>query len=160
MQEDEKIVIKIIQVFGSNAYQKASLNRKYIADIVFNDEGKLKELNAIVHPATLADAEQWINSQSSPYVIKEAALLFESGSYQSLDYIIGVQANYNLSVERVIQRDHISEQDILSRMQKQMDVKEKLSRCDFIIINDETKPVIPQVLELHEKFLDIAGADF
>ncbi len=160
MQEDEKIVIKIIQVFGSNAYQKASLNRKYIADIVFNDEGKLKELNAIVHPATLADAEQWINTQSSPYVIKEAALLFESGSYQSLDYIIGVQANYNLSVERVVQRDHISEQDILSRMQKQMDVKEKLNRCDFIIINDETKPVIPQVLELHEKFLDIAGADF
>ncbi|MEO7800362.1 MAG: dephospho-CoA kinase [Ginsengibacter sp.] len=160
MQENLKLVDKITDVFGNDAYNNGLLNRKFIADIVFSDEAKLKELNAIVHPATLADAELWINAQSSPYIIKEAALLFESGSNQMLDYIIGVQANTALSIQRVIQRDHVTEQDVLSRMQKQMDVKEKLSKCDFIIINDETKALIPQVLELHEHFLDIAAADF
>jgi dephospho-CoA kinase len=160
MQENLQLIDKITNVFGASAYKNGLLNRKFISDIVFSDEAKLKELNAIVHPATLADAELWINAQSSPYIIKEAALLFESGSNQMLDYIIGVQANTELSIQRVIQRDHVTEQDVLSRMQKQMDVKEKLSKCDFIILNDETKALIPQVLELHEKFLEIASADF
>ncbi len=161
MQENLQLIERITYVFGESAYKNGLLNRKYISDIVFNDDGKLKELNAIVHPATLADADAWVNNQSSsPYVIKEAALLFESGSYQALDYIIGVQASVELSIQRVIQRDHVTEQDVILRMQKQMDVKEKLSMCDFIIINDETKPVIPQVLELHEQFLNIAAADF
>ncbi len=69
-------------------------------------------------------------------------------------------ASVELSIQRVIQRDHVTEQDVILRMQKQMDVKEKLGMCDFIIVNDETKPVIPQVLELHEQFLSIAAADF
>lgn len=160
MQENLQLIDRITGVFGTGAYKDGLLNRKYISDIVFSDEAKLKELNAIVHPATLADAESWINRQSSPYVIKEAALLFESGSYQMLDYIIGVQANTELSIQRVIERDHVTEQDVLSRMQKQIEAKEKLSRCDFIILNDESKALIPQVLELHEKFLGIAAADF
>jgi len=160
MQENLQLVDRITNIFGIGAYNNGLLNRKYISDIVFSDEAKLKELNAIVHPATLTDAELWISAQTSPYIIKEAALLFESGSNQMLDYIIGVQANTELSIQRVIQRDHVTEQDVLSRMQKQMDAKEKLSKCDFIIINDETKTLIPQVLELHEKFLGIAAADF
>lgn len=160
MQENLQLIDRITGVFGTGAYKNGLLNRKFISDIVFSDEAKLKELNAIVHPATLMDAESWVNRQSSPYVIKEAALLFESGSYQMLDYIIGVQANTELSIQRVIQRDHVTEQDVLSRMQKQIEAKEKLSRCDFIILNDESKALIPQILELHEKFLGIAAADF
>jgi dephospho-CoA kinase len=159
MQENPKIIQNITTVFGRGAYDNGLLNRKFISDIVFYDESKLKELNAIVHPATLADAEVWISNQSSPYIIKEAALLFESGSNQSLDYIIGVQASPELSVQRVMLRDGVSEQDVLLRMKKQMDSREKLSLCDFIIVNDGTRAV-KTLSKLTQPFFNSSKAFF
>src|SRR3954467_7249196 len=89
MHEDDALKQKIKETFGNAVYENNLLNRKYIADIVFNDQFKLEQLNAMVHPATIAAAQQWMLQQITPYVVKEAALFFEAGSTEGLDYIIG-----------------------------------------------------------------------
>jgi dephospho-CoA kinase len=129
------------------------LNRKYIADIVFTDPKKLEALNAMVHPVTLQDAEIWMNKQNSPYAIKEAALIFESGAQEQLDYVIGVYAPAPLRILRTMQRDGVSREAVLTRMNKQIDETIKMRLCDFIITNDDQQMVIPQVIELHHKLL-------
>lgn len=156
MHEDAVLTQKIKQTFGEAAYENDVLNRKYIADIVFNNPFKLEQLNAIVHPATIAAAQQWMLQQTAPYVIKEAALFFESGSAEGLDYIIGVYAPQHIRLQRVMQRDNVTREDVLTRMSKQINEEMKMRLCDFVIVNDEQTLVIPQVLKLHEKFLKLA----
>src|SRR5919106_1033608 len=101
MNEDEELKQKIKETFGDAAYENEILNRKYIADIVFNNPFKLEQLNALVHPAAIAMAEKWMQQQTAPYVIKEAALFFEAGTTEGLDYIIGVYAPQHLRIQRV-----------------------------------------------------------
>jgi dephospho-CoA kinase len=156
MDEDENVKERIQRNFGEDAYKDGLLNRKYLSGIVFNNADKLTLLNSIVHPATIKDADKWIHKQTSHYVIKEAALLFESGAHEKLDYIIGVQAPLNLRILRAMKRDNVSREEILSRMNKQIDEEIKLSLCDFIIINDEQQLVLPQVLQLHERLLQLS----
>src|SRR5687767_9978123 len=106
MDENENVKTAIENNFGKEAYKNGKLDRKYVSDIVFNNADKLAFLNSIVHPATIKDADEWMQSQKSPYIIKEAALLFESGSHQKLDYIIGVKAPLDLRISRVMKRDN------------------------------------------------------
>ena len=155
MNDDAAVKTAVKKTFGNTVYKDDILQRKYLADIVFNDEEKLKMLNSIVHPATIKDAENWIKNQTAPYIIKEAALLFESGSNKNLNHVIGVQSPLALRLQRAMQRDQISEKEIMSRINRQMDEEKKLQLCDFIIVNNEEQMVIPQVLELHEKFLQL-----
>jgi dephospho-CoA kinase len=155
MQEDASIQQSIIQQFGDAAYSAGKLNRQYLAQIVFNDEQQLAKLNAITHPATIQYSNNWAQLQVAPYVIKEAALLFESGSYKELDKIIGVYAPENVRLKRAAARDGASEEAIRKRMQRQMNEDEKMARCDYIIKNDETISVIEQVLSLHQTLLDL-----
>jgi dephospho-CoA kinase len=155
MNEDAQLKQKIKQIFGEAAYENEMLNRKYIADIVFNDHFKLEQLNAIVHPATIAMAEQWMLQQITPYAIKEAALFFEAGSTEGLDYIIGVYAPQHLRIHRVMERDNVTREDVLTRMSRQINEEMKMRLCDFVIINDEQQMVISQVLQLHEKFITL-----
>jgi dephospho-CoA kinase len=119
---------------------------------VFNDKHKLELLNSLVHPATIRDAEQWMKKQTSSYVIKEAALLFEAGSTDQLDHIIGVFAPVEMRIKRVMDRDNINRNEVIERMNRQIDEEMKMKLCDFIITNDETQLVIPQVLTLHNQF--------
>ncbi len=156
MIENVELRYEIIEHFGPNAYSNGNLNRKYLSDKVFNDKKKIGLLNSIVHPATLKDANEWMAKQTTPYVIKEAALIFESGSYKSLNYVIGVQSPGDLRIERAMARDNISSLQVKDRISKQMDEQEKLRLCDYVIVNDEHQMVIPQVLLLHEKFLEIS----
>ncbi len=153
MNEDEGIKEMIIRHFGIKAYDNNGLNRSYIAGIVFNDPEKLALLNSLTHPATIRHAGEWMKSQTSPYTIKEAALLFESGSAASLDLIIGVYAPRQLRIARTRLRDGITEEEVVHRMNRQLDEEEKMKRCDRIITNDEQHLLIPQVLALHEEFL-------
>ena len=152
MNNNEELKAEIIKNFGEESYTNGELNRKYIASIVFNDKEKLELLNSLTHPATIRDAEEWIKSQNSPYIIKEAALLFESGANKNLDHVIGVDAPLPLRIKRVMNRDGITEEEIMKRINRQMDEEKKMRMCDFIIINNEQELVIPQVLELHKKF--------
>jgi dephospho-CoA kinase len=151
MNEDENLKIKLVELFGIQVYKDGELNRKYLADIVFTNSDKLHLLNSFVHPATLHDAEQWMQKQTTPYAIKEAALIFESGAHEQLDYVIGVYAPAPLRIQRTIQRDNISREEVITRMNKQIDEPIKLKLCDFVITNDEQELLIPQVDAWHQK---------
>ena len=153
MVENEELKSAITSHFGNGAYTDGILNRPYLANLVFNDGEKLSLLNSLVHPATIADAAAWMQKQAAPYIIKEAALIFESGSNKDLDYVIGVDAPKELRINRAVARDNVSTTQVEARMNKQMDEDEKLGLCDYIIVNNEHQMIIPQVLALHEKFL-------
>lgn len=159
MNEDEDLKKKIIESFGKESYQNGELNRKYVANEAFSDPEKIKLLNSMVHPATIKDASAWMEKQNAPYVIKEAALIFESGSDQFLDYVIGVKSPLNLRIERTMKRNNVTAEEVASRMKLQMDEVEKMNHCDFIIVNDEKEMLIPQVLSLHQKFLEVTSTD-
>ena len=157
MHTDEELKKGVISTFGVKSFSEAGiLNRKYIADIVFYDEKALETLNALVHPAVFRAFDKWLLSQrNAPYVLKEAALLFESGSYKMCTHSILVKAPEHLKITRVMQRDNITESEVRLRMIRQLPDAEKEKLSDFTIINDENIPLIPQVLELHEHFLSM-----
>ena len=160
MNEDEELKQKIQQQFGETVYTAGKLNRKVLADIVFNAPEKLELLNKIVHPATLKDADIWMEQNRTAYSIKEAALIFESGAHKHLDYVIGITAPAPLRMLRTMQRDNISREEVMARMDKQLDETIKMKLCDFVIVNDEQQMLLPQVLELHEKLLAISKNNF
>jgi dephospho-CoA kinase len=153
MNEDEEIKAAITRQFGEKSYTGGKLDRPYISSLVFNSREKLDLLNAITHPATIRDANEWMKKQSSKYIIKEAALIFESGSSEHLDFVIGVYAPAPLRIKRTMDRDGITKEEVLQRMSRQIDEEIKMKLCDYIITNDEQQMVIPQVIQLHEKFL-------
>jgi len=157
MNTDTALAAGIREAFGEAAYNSGVLDRKYLAGKVFNDVQKLEQLNRLVHPATLADAAAWMERQETPYVIKEAALIFESGSQQQLQKVIGVYAPTHLRIQRVMQRDGVTREAVLSRMDKQINETIKMRLCDYVIDNDEQQLLIPQVLAVHEKLLALAA---
>ena len=150
MNEDAALKEKLIAVFGKEIYQHGILNRTHLSGLVFNNPDKLAQLNSIVHPATIADAESWMQQQHSPYAIKEAAILFESGANKYVDKVIGVFAPIQLRISRVMQRDNSTEEAVTARMNRQMEEEKKMNLCDYVITNDEQELVIPQVLKIHE----------
>lgn len=155
MNSDKQLRAAIIRNFGEQTYKGGQLDRAYLASIVFTDNQKLQLLNSLTHPATIRDANKWIQQQTSPYIIKEAALLFESGADKYLDHIVGVSAPEELRIQRAMQRDHAKREEILQRMSRQMDEETKMKRCNSILINDEQQLLIPQVVQLHHKFLEM-----
>ncbi len=156
MQEDPDVKKQIIFLFGEKAYDQGKLNRSWISEQVFGNPEKVKALNAIVHPATIRDAHMWMNQQQTPYTLKEAALIFESGSEKELNYVIGVDAPQELRIQRVMERDNTTREAILQRMNNQLDESEKINRCDFIIHNDGKQLVIPQVITLHQQLVALS----
>lgn len=151
MTEDAAIRQAIIEAFGPETYTENQLNRAYLGGVVFNNPAKLELLNQITHPATIRDSQEWTIRQKSPYTIKEAALIFESGSAENLDFIIGVYAPEVLRIQRVMHRDHVTREEVKARMSRQIDESIKMKLCDAVIINDEREMVLPQVLALHER---------
>lgn len=156
MNRDEVLKTEIIAHFGEAAYSDGLLNRKYLASKVFGDKEQLALLNSIVHPATIRDAENWMSEQHAPYTVKEAALIFESGSQEHLDYVIGVYAPKSLRILRTMQRDNVSRDEVLKRMGNQINEEIKMRLCDFVVYNDEQQAILPQVLSLHQQLLTIA----
>ena len=156
MTEAPALVAQIKDLLGKKVYQKdGSLNRKRIAKIVFNDKEKLAQLNALVHPAVAVDGENWHKAQKDvPYTLKEAALLVESGSYKSMDFLISVWAPKELRIERVQIRDNASGEEVEARIDKQMPEMEKLKAADLVIINDEKTSLIEQVVRIHQYISD------
>ena len=156
MNENSVLRDTIIQQFGQDCYNGNTLNSSYLASVVFADQKKLDLLNRMVHPVTIADAVAWFNLQHAPYAVKEAALLFESGSAEGLDYVIGVTAPRALRIRRVMQRDHIREEQVTERMRHQLDESIKMKLCDFIIHNDEQQMVIPQIMKIHQQLMTLS----
>lgn len=156
MNEDAALREAIQQNFGEESYTNKTLNRSYLASVVFGSAEKLALLNKLVHPLTIADSEAWMQLQTGPYAIKEAALIFESDVWKDLDKVIGVSSPIELRLQRTMERDVANREAVQARISKQMDEEEKMKRCDFVLYNDETQLLIPQVLALHEKLIAVA----
>jgi dephospho-CoA kinase len=155
MTTDGILVSDIKKEFGVLSYSvDGGLNREYLSKQVFNDPERLRTLNRLVHPRVGVDFRKWVDRKKRhPYVLKEAALLYEAGSYESLDKIIVVYANEALRVQRVLKRDpHRTADQVMAIIKNQMPEEEKLERADFTILNDESTLLIPQVLSLHQRF--------
>ena len=160
MTTDSILINQVKREFGDSSYElDGSLNREYLSREVFNDAIKLKKLNQLVHPRVAVDSESWIErNKTRPYVVKEAALLFESDANKLLDKIIVVTAPERLRVQRVLDRDETrTEEDVVKIIHNQMSEEEKIAKADFVIRNDETELVVPQVLKLHERFIAFAA---
>ena len=154
---NDTIKASIIAHFGKDAYTEKGLNREYIAGRVFNNKQELNVLNGIIHPEVGKDYKAWAEAQNSAYVIKEAALMFESGSYKVMDKVINVTAPIPLRIQRVLKRDPFrTEKEIQSIIEKQLPDQERITRSDYVINNDEQEMLIPQVLKLHETFNALA----
>ncbi len=152
MAHDPSIKEKILTLFGDEAYTNGHLNRQHLASMSFHDPAKLKKLNSIVHPAVAVDFENWYQQHAeAPYVLKEAALLLETGSSKNLDIVINVHAASSMRKERVLkrdpQRDASQVDDIMSR---QMSDEERMARADYTIYNDGSRMLIPQVIEMND----------
>lgn len=150
MNEDRSVKTKLIELFGEDAYKENQLNRPYIAQLVFEDAFKLQQLNAIIHPITIQYAKDWASKQSAPYVIKEAALFFESGSSEGVEKIIGVTAPKHIRIQRVMQRDQMTRENVIKRMEHQLEDSLKMKLCDWVIQNDDMHLLIPQILAIHQ----------
>ena len=153
MNNNEGLKQQIILHFGEDVYENKVLNRKLLAQKVFNNPTQLHLLNSLVHPATIQAAEDWFVQQKAPYCIKEAALIFESGSQQNLDFVIGVYTPTTLRLQRVMQRDKTTKEEVQQRIDMQIDETIKMRLCDFVVNNNEQELLIPQVMALHEKFI-------
>ncbi len=154
LNNDADVVLKVKQVFGNDIYLNQELDRKKMAAQVFEQPFLLQQLNEIVHPAVFKDFDNWCNEhQQEPYVLKEAALIFETIIHQKLDAVIMVSSPENLRIERVMKRDSITKEQVLARIKNQMSEEEKLNRADYIIYNDELQLVIPQVVQLHQQLI-------
>ncbi len=158
MHTDKLLRQDIIDGFGNDAYfENGELNRKHISSIVFNDDEQLAKLNALVHPAVFRAFDIWANEQKGvSYVLKEAALLFESDSYKMCDQSILVKSTEELRIRRIIQRDNSTADEVKLRMNRQLPDEKKEKLADHIIVNDEQALLIPQVLELHHHFLSLS----
>jgi len=145
---------EITALVGEQAYIEEKLNTRYIAGIVFNDKSKTEKLNAIVHPRVGEDFSEWVSKhQEFPYLLKEAALLFESGTYKLLDKIIVVSAPLDVRLKRILIRDpQRTEAEVRAIIDKQMSEEEKIKKGDFVVYNDDTQMVIPQVVALDKLF--------
>lgn len=157
MVENQDLIAGIKSTFGEKAYTpEGQLDRAYLAQIVFNDQSKLNQLNALVHPVVHQDSADWLAAQKGvPYTLYEAALLIESGGYQRMHKLITVFASQETRVQRVIKRDGSSREQVLARLNKQLPEIEKIKKADFIINNDGQHSLIQQVYALHHKFLKI-----
>lgn len=155
MENDIELVSQIKNLFGDKAYSKEKLDRQNIARQVFKDDSLLKKLNGLVHPAVAKDVEKWADTnQDSSLLLKEAALLFETGSYKKLKKTILVTAPEEIRIERVVTRDsHRSVEDVKDIIRKQMDDKEKIPLADFVIENDGKQSVIKQVMNIHKELV-------
>lgn len=156
MTADADLRQAILSLFGDSAYIQAELNREFIAKKVFEDKSLLNKLNNLVHPAVARDTVNWTLAQQAPYVIKEAALLIESGSYKLLDKLIVVSAPEELRIQRVMQRNQLRREEVVARMNNQIPESEKLALADYVILNDGEHLLLSQVLQIHRELLKLA----
>jgi dephospho-CoA kinase len=152
MNEDPQIRKQLIEQFGSAVYlPDQTLDRKYLAAIVFNDTSLLSKLNAIIHPAVAKKFDTWCGQQQSPYVLHEAAILFESGFNKLMDLTITIVANENERIERVMKRDKTPAELVRQRIQNQMSDSERIKLADFVISNNDDELIVPQIVDIDKK---------
>lgn len=158
MTSDPKLRQEVVAIFGPDSYQEGLLNRQHIGKIAFYHPEKLNRLNELVHPAVGNEYEKWHSQQKTPYTLKEAALLFEAGSYRQLDKIITVSCPQDIRIQRVLKRDpHRKTEDVMKIIEKQWAEASKIAKSNYVIVNDDSRSVIQQVLELDSELKYLFG---
>ena len=155
MENDEVIKSKINYISGKDLYADGSLNRMELAKIIFNDRALLDKVNLLVHPAVFDRFRKWVKDQTAPYIIMEAAILFESGGSKFVDKVATVVAPVEQRIGRVIARNKLSRDQVMERMRNQMDDEMRIKLSDYIINNSENDMIIPSVLSIHEDILKL-----
>jgi len=146
---DTYLINLIKSSFGENIYDKGQLNSKKLSDIVFEDKEKLKLLNSIIHPAVAKDFKLFLNSNNEDYIVKEAAIIFETKSENNYDKIILIQSPLEIRIERVINRDNISREEVMKRINNQLDENLIIDKCDYVITNENMEDLEDKVLSIH-----------
>ncbi|MBT8257901.1 MAG: dephospho-CoA kinase [Bacteroidia bacterium] len=153
MNRSKVIRRKLMALFGDKAYNKEGLNKPFLAKKIFNDEALLEQMNAIVHPKVASHFRRWVKQQKSAYVIKEAAILFESGSYKDCDLIITVTAPQVERIKRVIKRDKSNKERVRAIMKNQWSDKKRIAKSHYTIVNTDLEKTRQQVAEIHTEIL-------
>tara|TARA_B110000503_G_scaffold140174_1_gene230372 strand:+ start:599 stop:1177 length:579 start_codon:yes stop_codon:yes gene_type:complete len=152
--DSKKITAIIVQHFGNQILENGKINRAALANIVFKDKEKLKQLNAIIHPEVQKHFKNWLKSNiNSPFVVKESAILFESGSYNDCDLIILVTAPIETRIERTIKRDNTDRSSVVQRISNQISDEEKTTKSDFIIHNIDLDDTYSQIEKMLKKLI-------
>lgn len=152
MTSSTSVIKGVKSIFGPQAYlETGELNKKLISTQIFTDKDKLERINNVVHPAVRKDFEIWANKHSdAPYVINEAALFIENGTYQNFDFLISVLSPLKLRIQRIEDRDHINQAEILLRISNQSSDEEKIDKSDFLIYNDNGETLLSQITQIHQ----------
>jgi dephospho-CoA kinase len=153
IEKNKEIIAGINSITGKDLYKNGNLDRSELASIIFNDAIVLKKVNSLVHPVVFDHFAKWISIQSTPYVILEAAILFESGASAVVDKIATVVAPVEQRVKRIMLRNMLSEEQIMERMRNQIDDEERIRKSDFVINNSENDIIIPSILRIHNEIL-------
>ena len=154
MNSSKIIKRKLIELFGNEAYYNNQLNRPFIAGIIFKDKDALQKMNAIIHPRVAKHFNKWLLKQKAPYVIKEAAILFENGGYKLCDYIITVIAPKELRLSRLLKRDNTTEDKIEAIIKNQWTDEQKVKLSQFVINNEDLENTKEQVVKVHNQLLE------
>ena len=153
MENDFEIINSLNSIAGKDLYTKGTLDRMELANIIFNDRNLLEKVNFLVHPVVFDHFRKWVLEQVSPYVIMEAAILFESGGSEFVDKVATVIAPVEQRMSRVIQRNKLSREQVLERMKNQMDDEARIKLSDYIIYNSENDMIIPAILKINNDIL-------
>lgn len=153
MGKDPGIIDRINSIAGKDLYLNGTLDRKELASLIFNDYSLLEKVNSLVHPVVMDNFNKWKDEQTSPYVIMEAAILFESGASKLVDKVVTIIAPMEERVDRVIHRSHFTREQVLDRMRNQMNDEARVKLSDYVIYNAENDMIIPAILEIHQDIL-------
>ncbi len=153
MNTDEKVKSELNNIAGKDLFDGGSLNRAELASLIFNDAILLEKVNSLIHPLVFRNFREWVEQQRSPYVIMEAAILFESGASKLVDRVLTVVAPVEQRVERVVRGDKLTRQQVMERMKNQLDDESKIRNSDYAIYNSEDDLIIPAVLRIHDDLL-------
>jgi len=156
ISSDKKIIYSIKQLFGEDIYNENELNSKLVSKIVFNDKEKLKSLNSIIHPAVALDFNKFcLRHRNESYIVKEAAIIFETKTENLFNKIIYVKTPEEIRIDRVMQRDNLSRDDVLNRIQNQINETSIIDKCDFVIDNINYNELEQKVLEIHNTLINL-----
>lgn len=148
------VIEKLTNLLGNDIYlPNGDINRKKLAQIIFNDKIALQKVNDIIHPAVREAFNKWATKQKASYVIQEAAIIFENQQAHNFDKIITVSAPAELRIKRVMKRDKISRTEVLKRMKNQLPDEIKIEQADFVINTDEGQLILPQIIDIHTKLI-------
>ena len=153
MNTDRSVINSINDIAGRDLYTDGRLNKEELASLIFHDPGLLKKVNSLVHPVVLEHFREWADMQTTPYVIMEAAILFESGASKLVDRVATVVAPVEERIYRVIVRNKLTREQVTDRIKNQMDDEEKIRLSDYVINNSENEMIIPVILSIHEDIL-------